>query len=80
MNVGRIDLTIRLVLGLLLIAMGFTVLGGLTTSKGVVAIAIGAVLGVTGIFSFCPIYKFFGISTMRSRDWRDRVAVLRYGN
>ncbi len=68
MNVGRIDLVVRLLLGMFLVAIGFLLLGGFTTSVGSVAIVLGTVLGVTGIFSFCPVYKLLGISTLSSKQ------------
>ena len=66
MNVGRVDLVIRLILGMALVATGFLILGGFTTSVGSAVIVLGTVFGVTGLFSFCPVYKLLGISTLRS--------------
>jgi len=65
-NVGEIDKTIRYILGIALVALSFLVLGGISTTVGIVAAAVGAVLFVTGLFNFCPLFKIFGISSFRS--------------
>jgi hypothetical protein len=57
-NVGGIDRTLRIVVGIVLIAM-FFVLEGPARSVGLV----GLVALFTGLFSFCPLYKVLGINT-----------------
>lgn len=65
-NVGSIDKTIRLIVGLLLVA--FSIFGaGLSTTLGLVALVIGLVLSVTGVVNFCPLFKVLGISSIKSR-------------
>lgn len=56
-NVGGIDKVARVVLGLLIIAAGVYY----HSWWG----AIGAVLLITGILNFCPLYLPFGISSCR---------------
>lgn len=63
-NVGSIDKTIRLIAGILLLAVGLFVLG-LGTTTGIVAAAVGAILLVTGLINFCPLFKILGISSFR---------------
>lgn len=64
-NVGSTDKMIRLVLGAALIL--WAVLGaGFTTTMGVIAAVVGAVLVVTGLVNFCPLFKVLGISSFRS--------------
>ena len=55
-NVGTIDQVIRVVIGLVLITLAAT---------GTVGVWgwIGVVVLLTGAFSFCPVYKLFGMST-----------------
>lgn len=62
-NVGGADQVIRMVLGVVLLALGF-----LHVVSGVGAIAAyiaGAVALVTGVFRFCPAWSVFGISTCK---------------
>ena len=55
-NVGGIDRILRIVVGLLLIALTLT---GAIGAWG----WIGVVPLVTGAFSFCPLYTVFGFSS-----------------
>lgn len=57
-NVGGIDRTLRIVVGIALVAM-FFVLEGPARSVGLV----GLVALFTGISGFCPLYKMIGINT-----------------
>jgi hypothetical protein len=57
-NVGGIDRTLRIVVGIVLIAM-FFVLEGPARSVGL----LGLVALVTGLVSFCPLYTVLGINT-----------------
>lgn len=61
-NVGSIDKTIRLVAGFALLALGILVLG-VGSTAGLTATVVGAVLAVTGIINFCPLFKLLGISS-----------------
>jgi len=63
-NVGSTDKTIRLIAGFLLLAVGIFVLG-LGATTGIVATAVGAILIVTGLINFCPLFKILGISSFR---------------
>lgn len=60
-NVGRIDRSLRIVAGLLLLGLGIFVFNG--TVPMVLAIVFGAVMLITGLASRCPLYYPFGIST-----------------
>lgn len=55
-NVGTIDRVLRVVAGLVLIALAAT---GTVGAWG----WVGIVLLATGIFRFCPAYKLLGINT-----------------
>lgn len=55
-NVGTIDRAIRIVAGIVLIALAVT---GIFTPWG----WIGVVPLLTGIFKFCPAYTLLGMST-----------------
>lgn len=56
-NVGSADRIIRLVLGVVIIALGFY----FKSWWGVV----GLVPLVTGLINFCPVYSLIGISTKK---------------
>lgn len=59
-NEGSIDRTLRIVLGLALIAMVFV---GPQTAWG----WVGLVPLLTGLVGFCPLYRLVGINTCRIR-------------
>lgn len=59
-NVGNIDRIIRIVAGVILIAL---TLGGYIGPWG----WIGVVPVLTGLFRFCPAYLPFGLSTCRHK-------------
>ena len=55
LNVGGIDRTLRIIVGLALIVWALT--------SGPIWAWIGIVPVATGIIGFCPLYPIFGIST-----------------
>ena len=55
-NVGGIDKILRIVIGLVLIALVFV---GPQTLWGL----IGLIPLLTGLFGFCPLYKIFGFNS-----------------
>jgi Protein of unknown function (DUF2892) len=64
-NEGFADRTIRVVGGILLIAAGLFLLGGIEASAvGIVVAAFGFWFIVTGAIGVCPLYVPFGISTL----------------
>jgi len=58
-NVGSLDRVLRIVVGIILIALVFV---GPKTAWG----WIGVVPLVTGLFSTCPVYSLFGIKTCKA--------------
>jgi hypothetical protein len=60
-NVGSVDRVIRVVLGIVLLALALTQV--LTSALAVIAIIVGVVLIVTAVFSFCPLYAAFKLNT-----------------
>lgn len=68
-NEGPADRTIRVVAGIILIAVGLFPLEALEASiAGVVAAAFGLWLIVTGAIGVCPLYVPFGINTLPKKD------------
>jgi hypothetical protein len=63
-NVGSIDRILRLVVGLLIAGLGYTMLAGVWA---LVAAGIGAVMALTALVGFCPAYTILGINTCRRR-------------
>lgn len=62
-NEGRLDQTIRLILAGVFFLLAFFWLGGIGQ---IVFYALAAVMLITAIIGFCPLYKLLGISTFRA--------------
>jgi hypothetical protein len=56
-NEGTIDRVIRVMLGVALVYIGYTLGGGVWS---VVLYVLGAVAFITGLTGFCLIYRLFG--------------------
>lgn len=57
-NVGSIDRVLRILAGIVLMALAF---------QGIIGVWgwIGVVLAATGLFRFCPAYSLLGIKTCK---------------
>ncbi len=69
-NIGATDRTVRLALGGVLAAFGVAVFAGALDFgpiAGGAAVAVGAILFVTGATSMCPIYRVLGVDTCRTQ-------------
>jgi hypothetical protein len=64
-NVGKLDRAFRLVLGVVLLALGlgFFKFASLEPGFAVGVDIVGVVLVATAVFSFCPAYRLLGITT-----------------
>jgi hypothetical protein len=60
-NVGPIDRLVRL--GAALVAVVIALLVGAGSMLGIVLFAVGAILLVTAVVGFCPLYRLLGLST-----------------
>jgi hypothetical protein len=60
-NEGPIDRIARIAAGAALLAIA--VLGLVASPLSLVAGALGAILLLTGVTGFCPLYAVFGVST-----------------
>jgi len=56
MNVGTVDRIIRIIIGLVLIALAFTGTVGLWGYIGIIPL-------VTGLLKWCPLYTLLGVQT-----------------
>ncbi len=64
-NVGSIDKVIRLLLAaLFIILFVFNVVSGFF---GYILLALAAILILTSLVNFCPLYAIFGMSTCSSK-------------
>jgi hypothetical protein len=59
-NVGSVDRTVRIIVGIALLSLFFTLEGNLRWLG-----LIGAVPLFTALVGFCPLYTVFGLSTCR---------------
>ncbi len=64
-NLGKTDRIIRLLLGVLLIAL--TISGAVTGTWGIILLVIAAISMLTSLFRFCPLYFLFGIQTCNGK-------------
>lgn len=64
-NVGSADRIIRIVLGLILVLLPFVTNFGLWANPIAAwgAPIVGAVLIITALFRFCPLYRLIGMRT-----------------
>jgi hypothetical protein len=60
-NLDKIDITIRISLGIIALVLYFSQI--VPATSGIILISISVVFLLTGFSNFCPIYFIFGIST-----------------
>ena len=64
-NMGTIDKIVRIVLALVVVILYFTnVVSGVL---GIVLLVVAGIFVLTSLFSFCPLYLPFGISTCKKK-------------
>ena len=62
-NMGSLDRIIRVIVAVVLVALYFTHI-----ITGIWAIAVAVIFVGTSMFSFCPLYFPFGISTKKQKE------------
>jgi hypothetical protein len=67
-NVGTADRLFRIVVGVVLVVAPFVTATGLLAEPAarLVLPVLGAVLIITALFRFCPLYRIFGLRTCRT--------------
>jgi uncharacterized membrane protein HdeD (DUF308 family) len=60
-NVGGVERSIRLIIGIALLVLGF--LHVVTGTLAIAAYVVGAIALITGVVRFCPAWSIFGINT-----------------
>lgn len=63
-NMGKIDRIIRIALAILFGFLYFS--GTVTGALGIILLVLGVVFIITSLFSFCPSYLPFDITTKKS--------------
>ena len=63
LNESNVDRIIRVVVGIVLLFLGFG--GTLSGATAVIADVIGVVLLLTGVVGFCPLYAMLKLSTLK---------------
>lgn len=64
-NVGGIDRTIRVFVGILVLGIG--VFANLSSIGTAIALALGSIALVTGTIGYCPLWALFGMNTCPTR-------------
>jgi hypothetical protein len=64
-NVGGIDRALRIIFGLMLLALGIFVMK--SGALMIISVIIGAILLLTGLFRFCGLYPLLGINTCKAK-------------
>jgi hypothetical protein len=67
-NVGTPDRLIRIVIGLVLVALPFALGAALPAWLAIALPIVGLVLFATAFIAFCPLYRVLGISTASRKD------------
>lgn len=62
-NIGKIDLSIRFILGFLLTVGGLYILLAKISQLGLFMFIIGCIIIATTLLKWCPFYLFFGFNT-----------------
>jgi len=62
-NLGKLDIAARFILGVAAIAVGSYMAFALDNVYGLVLGLVGGVLMVTGLMKWCPMYAIFGLSS-----------------
>jgi hypothetical protein len=64
-NVGGLDRALRIIVGLVLLALG--IFFAKSTILMVIAIVLGAALFLTGLFRFCALYPLIKVNTHHAK-------------
>lgn len=64
-NMGTADRILRLILAVFFYLLYAT--NTVTGTAGIVLFVLAVVFVVTSLFSFCPLYRLFGVNTCRNK-------------
>ena len=63
---GKADRIIRVIIAVIIAALYFTNI--ITGTLGIVLLALAGIFVLTSLFSFCPLYAPFGLSTCKTKE------------
>jgi len=63
---GNADRIIRVIVAVIIAALYFT--NVITGTLGIVLLALAGIFVLTSLFSFCPLYAPFGLSTCKVKE------------
>lgn len=67
-NMGRLDRTVRFIIGVALVVIGLFLLGGWRGNvDGLLVTVLALATLATSLVGFCPVYVPFGISTREKK-------------
>lgn len=66
-NEGLVDRGLRITVAMVALVAGLAISLGSGSVAGVVLLAVAAIMFVTGVVGFCPLYKIFRINTAGTR-------------
>jgi zinc transporter ZupT len=69
-NEGTVDRVIRLVVAVVAAVAAFSV--GAGSVLGIILLVVGAVMLLTAVTGFCPLYRVLGLRTRPMQDARTR--------
>lgn len=65
-NIGKADKIIRLIIAAIIVTLYFT--NVVTGTLGIVLLVVAAIVTLTALINFCPIYLPFGIKTCKIKE------------
>ena len=65
-NEGVVDRGLRITIGLVALVAGLA--SGLGSVVSTVLLVVAAIMFLTGVVGFCPLYRIFGFSTCKVRS------------
>lgn len=64
-NLGSTDRIVRVIIAVVFAALYFS--GSVVGTAGIVLVGLSAILLLTSVVSFCPLYLPFGLSSLRKK-------------
>ncbi len=65
-NMGNTDRIVRILIAIIIAGLFFS--GTLTGLVGTILLVLAGVFVATSVFSFCPLYTIFGLSTCPTKE------------
>lgn len=65
-NLGSADITTRVAIAVIIALLYFT--SSISGVVGIILLVVGAILLLTAVVGFCPLYSIFGINSCRRKS------------